>query len=1124
MDPARGSEAAPVAADGGDRHDAQMAAISVPLPPGTPLECDVLVVGSGYGGGVAAARLARAGLHVCVLERGREYLPGDFPDGLDDALSTLRDGVVEVVRGDVAVVVGRGLGGGSLVNAGVALRPDRETFDDRWPQAMRGGAALANGFAAAEAMLQPREWEADRPKYLALADAAASLDGACSKVPLTIARTSGPNHVGVFQSACVGCGDCCSGCNFGAKTTTLATYLHDAVAHGATVYTEAEVVSVGRAESGARRQWSASVRALTDGEVFGGSVQPVLADIVVLAAGSLGSTAVLLRSRASRGLVLSPMLGRGFSANGDFLAFGWNAGREIRGIGTGSAVTPAAGQPGPTITGMIELALGREPRERALVQDGVVPSMLGWPVTHLLGLEYGVEWLEQAPTGVRDERWPSERPWSWSQRIQTLLRVGHDSGAGQIEIDAAGQPRVDWPDVGKETTWIDARNSLQQITEAAGAAYLAGPLPGLLGDAVTVHPLGGCRMADAGEHGVVDDRGRVFTGKGTAVHEGLYVMDGAVVPASLGANPLLTITAIAERNVALLVDDLGRAARPTQSMPAQEHRRAGLRFSERMRGWCSPLVEHDHLVAESAGRPTSPVTLQLHVVVDDLAALLEDTGRTNHVTGFVELPALSATPFSATGEFRLFVEDRAAVDLHRMTYDLDLVGSHGSEHYHLSGYKLLHDDGVFDVVQDTTTLRVDVTSVADGRAVLRGVARIELADIAALLRTLEVTGVEDRTERLRLVAAFGQRFAGRLFRTYGGVFVTSYDFARAPRATGEKRCLRLPVAREHWVPTADGVEILLTRYRAEGPPVLLAPGFGVSTLSFDAHTVDENLPEFLHARGYDVWLLDYRASPRLPSSKRPFTIDDVARYDWPAAVRTVRAVARTDSVHVVGHCVGSMSLLMAMCLGMPGVRSAVCSQLTLHARTNWLNRAKALLSVAGWFRRIGVNVLDTWAQPVLSDYIVDRLLRLYPMPAEERCRSAVCRRIFAIYGPSYLHANLNDATHALIPSMFGREHVHAFGQLARIVEAGRVIDASGGDSYMPHIGRLAIPMLFIAGTENEEFLPETSRLTFELLRSMNPSELYRRVVFENYGHMDCFVGEHAARDIFPTLVEHLDAH
>ena len=129
---------------------------------------DVVVVGSGYGGGVAASRLARAGKRVAVLERGREFLTGEFPSRFPDLRSEMQvtgkrlrigspTGLYDVRLGeDMHVLVGCGLGGGSLINAGVALRPDARVFrDEAWPAEIAQDGLIDEGYARAARWVRP---------------------------------------------------------------------------------------------------------------------------------------------------------------------------------------------------------------------------------------------------------------------------------------------------------------------------------------------------------------------------------------------------------------------------------------------------------------------------------------------------------------------------------------------------------------------------------------------------------------------------------------------------------------------------------------------------------------------------------------------------------------------------------------------------------------------------------------------------------------------------------------------------------------------------------------------------------------------------------------------------------
>ncbi|MGE3074060.1 MAG: alpha/beta hydrolase [Dehalococcoidia bacterium] len=337
-----------------------------------------------------------------------------------------------------------------------------------------------------------------------------------------------------------------------------------------------------------------------------------------------------------------------------------------------------------------------------------------------------------------------------------------------------------------------------------------------------------------------------------------------------------------------------------------------------------------------------------------------------------------------------------------------------------------------------------------------------------------------------------------------------------------RRALRLPPMEEVPVVAGDGAELRLTHFPG-GPkgPVLLAPGFGTSRKAFLLDTVEENFPEALVASGYDVWIFEYRSSPELAASKTQFTLDDIATYDWPAAIDAVRQATGGKELQVVAHCVGSMTFLMAMALGMTGVRSAICSQLTLHAETSQVNKVKArarlaeLLSMA----RLKSFTTDSRKGNVI-DQSVDRALWLHP--GQQRCSNATCRRITLLYGDVFAHGMLNDQTHETLGEMFGAVPMSAMRHIATIARAGRAVDVKGRDVYLPHLDRLAIPITFIHGERNNLFLPRGSAATYKALCEANGEDLYRRHIFGGYAHMDCFVGARSNRDIFPLLVDELD--
>jgi cholesterol oxidase len=265
---------------------------------------EVVVIGSGYGGGIMASRLARAGRQVCILERGREIQPGEYPDNEAKTVAEAQMNTPELHIGkrtalydfhlndDMTVLVGCGLGGTSLINANVALRPDARIFEDeRWPKAFRDDVEtlLEEGYSRAEEMLKPTPYPEHfprLPKLEAHRKAANAMDADFYRLPINVTFEDGVNHVGVEQRACVLCGDCVSGCNHRAKNTTLMNYLPDAKNHGAQIYTQVSVRMIER-QSG---QWLVHYQSLETGlEEFDAALTTVQADIVVLAAGTMGS-------------------------------------------------------------------------------------------------------------------------------------------------------------------------------------------------------------------------------------------------------------------------------------------------------------------------------------------------------------------------------------------------------------------------------------------------------------------------------------------------------------------------------------------------------------------------------------------------------------------------------------------------------------------------------------------------------------------------------------------------------------------------------------------------------------------------------------------------------------------
>jgi cholesterol oxidase len=341
----------------------------------------------------------------------------------------------------------------------------------------------------------------------------------------------------------------------------------------------------------------------------------------------------------------------------------------------------------------------------------------------------------------------------------------------------------------------------------------------------------------------------------------------------------------------------------------------------------------------------------------------------------------------------------------------------------LEGHKTLHHSSALRAWGSTTTLAVTMYD-EHHHAVGTGVLHIAPSDLLRQLTTMRIPRATNLRHSGKMLTRFGRRFARELLTSYGGALAESHRFDEVAQPhTGRE--VRLAEPESTWchpsgewrdAPGPDAF-LRLTRYAGGSKgPVMLVSGFGMSTAAFVTDTIHTNLTEYLVAHGYDVWLFDVRWDPDLPSSITPFDIDDIARVDWPTGVEEVRRRTGGDTVQVVAHCFGSMTFLMAMLSGMTGVRSAVCSQVTTHPVMTPFNKARTQVRTGRILQGLGVRTISPDVARTVPDEILDLVLRLVPIPRDERCGSAVCRWINAFYGPTHHHAQLNQATCSASPA------------------------------------------------------------------------------------------------------------
>jgi hypothetical protein len=556
------------------------------------------------------------------------------------------------------------------------------------------------------------------------------------------------------------------------------------------------------------------------------------------------------------------------------------------------------------------------------------------------------------------------------------------------------------------------------------------------------------------------------------------------------------------------------------------------------------------------------------IITEKNIADLKNISRTSTIL----YPSLSDHPINISdGEFTLLCPDADAVETWLMKYRLHF--SVEGKDYLLLGRKTLQQKKGSHWWTDLTELMADLYCGEQHCGM--GLITLNLQDfinqlgtfnaelhhqvLEELLGTLLLKQLEpDQVIALRQAVGlfYLAKLAGVLgaivFRVYGGLLS---DLNNYPRQEWLSRqgLDGMPYIDPKKLPSyhhPDNSKIRLTRYQAgAGIPVILAPGLGVNASSFATDSVDYNLVEFLtwgqrdgsteNPPLRDVWLLDYRACFDSGSSTEEFSLDDIAKEDWSAAIEYICELTKQPNVQIMAHCVSSMTLLMGLLRGWVDktkIQSIICSQLTLHPITNWLNNAKVDLSLveamaSNELIQAKGNVVDMNSGITEFDRAFDILCYQAPPPPGEECNNPLCHRVLTAYGPSYLHAQLNQATHIRLGEWFQDINLNVFDQLSKIMRLGYVVDAEGRNIYFSNIPdpasrpgentipNLDLPITFLAGALNLEFLPETSKRTFDWIVAHNPhsGDKYYRHVVPHYGHMDCFIGKNAAKDIFPLI-------
>lgn len=519
------------------------------------MDCDWLIIGSGFGGSVSALRLTEKGYRVVMLEKGRRLEAKDFPKtnwNLKRWLWMPQLGWRGLFKmtffRHVTVLSGVGVGGGSLVYANTLPIPKDHFFHGGdWSRLADWKQELAPHYETAQRMLgatvNPLRTYPDQ-----IIQEVGQEMGRTDFQPTSVAVYFGQpgvtvpdpyfNGEGPPRTGCTSCGGCMLGCRFGAKNTLDKNYLYFAEKRGLTIHADTEATWVRPLPGGGYE-----VEALERASLFSRRKQRFTARNVIFAGGVLGTLDLLLKLKASPdGLPrLSERLGDGVRTNSEALIGIVTPRRDkdlSRGIAIGSIlhtdehshlepVRYSAGSgffrmlsaPYVTGTGMVT-RLAR-----------LIGGMLRHPLKMLrvmLARDYAKQTIILLYMRTLDGYLSMKR----GRGLMTAMRKGLTTA-----LKAGPAPTANIP---------EAAELARRVAEKVDGMPMSLVNETLLGIPTTAHILGGCCMGDSSETGVIDSQHRVFG------YEGLYVVDGSAVSANPGVNPSLTITALAERAMAFI--------------------------------------------------------------------------------------------------------------------------------------------------------------------------------------------------------------------------------------------------------------------------------------------------------------------------------------------------------------------------------------------------------------------------------------------------------------------------------------------------------------------------------------------------------------------------------------------
>lgn len=590
---------------------------------------------------------------------------------------------------------------------------------------------------------------------------------------------------------------------------------------------------------------------------------------------------------------------------------------------------------------------------------------------------------------------------------------------------------------------------------------------------------------------------------------------------------------------------------------------SGFGFTEVMSGFIhydQGMVEDERATYELAYRSAKSLCESarffLSMQAFNATNMLNSSQHRGLLTGTFVCPTIPGSPFMVQrGEFNLFILDHKAPGTRNLTYDFDMKGLNGKK-LHFHGYKVV-DSSValapLSLWRSTSTLYVTVSEHVPGmcddlddedawrrgRVLAKGIMHIRPADFVSELLTMTPTGsslLKKAISAASFLTFFTRKSLSLFFgpltplqypsQTYSGYINNTPPDDSIAIYASDGVCTRMHI----WEPTsvpASGVKDLF-----------MIPGASVDHQIYALPTIPFNAVNYFTRAGYRVHISVHRIGQLMVAENMWTTYD--ARLDLKACLEYIRSKNGSAKVYCIAHCMGSVAFSTGLLDGtIPSswVLGITCSQVFMNPIWQTLNMIKVLAGP------VPLDKLYTWLggtwfscstsrDDTLVQKFINQLLRFYPDERRELCNNAACHRTTFVFGRCWNHRNLNEATHRQIDRFFGGVNTKLLNLLMRQGFEGHVMRNAPLYEVLTtkkNIARLkGVPVMLFSGGDNAVLSPESTSRTYEILCDTFGSEGggegvdYRRKVVPGYGHLDCWMGRNAWKDVYPFVREEVD--